>query len=124
MNPPATPRRFVFVRDVDYTGMSGTGTVAEGVEWTDGTVTLRWRGTRSSVVHWQCIDDAEAIHGHHGATRVEWLDPAINGASTDLAEMLRPQPGRRRPSLAERAYIAFCLLGAVALVVFAVVWTA
>lgn len=33
--------RFELVRDVDVTGISGTGVVAEGVEFSDGTVALR-----------------------------------------------------------------------------------
>jgi hypothetical protein len=36
------PRPFVLRRLVDETGVSGTGVVAEGVEFSDGTVALRW----------------------------------------------------------------------------------
>jgi len=35
------PRPFVLRRLVDETGVSGTGVVAEGVEFSDGTVALR-----------------------------------------------------------------------------------
>ncbi|MFF8768509.1 hypothetical protein ACF07Q_28675 [Nocardiopsis dassonvillei] len=69
------PRRFRLIRDRDVTGASGTGHVADGVHWPDGTATVRWRSDRASTVHWDSIDDAEAIHGHGGATRVEWIDP-------------------------------------------------
>lgn len=62
-------RRFILERDDDISGISGTGTVAEGVQWTDGSVTIRWLGERSSLVHWRNLDDAETIHGHNGATR-------------------------------------------------------
>lgn len=68
------PRRFDLVRDVDETGISGTGHVAEGVQWTDESVTLRWHGEHSSVAHWRNLDHALAVHGHNGLTRVEWLD--------------------------------------------------
>lgn len=69
-------RRFQLVRAVDVTGVSGTGIVADGVLWPDGTVSVRWRGERPSVVFWERLDDAEAVHGHGGATCVEWLDHA------------------------------------------------
>lgn len=68
------PRRFALVRDQDVTGVSGTGTVADGVVWPDGTVTIRWRGHRASTVQWARIEDAIDVHGHGGATRFEWLD--------------------------------------------------
>lgn len=68
-------RRFVLIRDRDVTGVSGTGIVAEGVVWTDGTVTVKWRGPRSSEVSWPGgVDDVEAVHGHGGATRIQWVD--------------------------------------------------
>ncbi|MFG3439874.1 hypothetical protein ACGF0J_21725 [Nonomuraea sp. NPDC047897] len=67
-------RRFVLRRDADPSGVSGTGNVADGVEWPDGSVTVRWRGDRPSTVCWVSLDDAIAIHGHGGSTRVVWLD--------------------------------------------------
>ena len=71
---PAVPRRFVLVRKVDVSGISGTGLVAEGVQFTDGTCAIRWRGARRSTVLWNSIEDVEAIHGHEGATVIEWVD--------------------------------------------------
>ncbi|HVK23224.1 MAG TPA: hypothetical protein VM677_17850 [Actinokineospora sp.] len=68
------PRRFYLDRAVDVTGASGTGRVADGVLWPDGTATVRWRGERRSTAHWDRMADAEAIHGHGGATRIVWLD--------------------------------------------------
>lgn len=68
-------RRFELHRDVDPTGVSGTGVVAEGVEWDDGKVCLRWRGTRRSMVIWDNVDSVLVIHGHDGATRLVWVDP-------------------------------------------------
>lgn len=79
------PRRFVLQRDSDVSGVSGTGTVAEGVEFSDGVVALRWivppgnagHGYPTSVVfHDHGIASVAAIHGHSGATRVVWLDEA------------------------------------------------
>lgn len=70
--PPARPLPFLLRRDEDETGISGTGDVAEGVLFTDGTVAIRWRGERTSTVVWSSLADVEAIHGHGGKTRIVW----------------------------------------------------
>lgn len=68
-------RRFVLARDVDVTGISGVGVVAEGVQFSDGRVAIRWIvGEHRSTVVWDSIEAPEAIHGHGGATRIEWVD--------------------------------------------------
>jgi hypothetical protein len=64
---------FQLIRHNDVTGVSGTGVVADGVLWPDGTVTIRWRGERRSTIVWSSIDDVKAIHGHGGATTITWL---------------------------------------------------
>ncbi len=68
------PRRFQLDRDHDVSGVSGTGVVADGVEFEDGAVVVRWRGERPSTVVWPDVASVEAIHGHGGATRVRWVD--------------------------------------------------
>lgn len=68
------PRRFRLERDTDVSGVSGTGVVADGVVWPDGSADVRWRGDRPSAVHWDRASHAEAIHGHGGATRFVYLD--------------------------------------------------
>jgi hypothetical protein len=67
-------RRFYLARDVDVSGVSGTGRVADGVLWPDGTASVRWRGDDQSTVHWDHMASAERVHGHGGATRIVWLD--------------------------------------------------
>jgi hypothetical protein len=62
------------VRDEDPTGYSGTGEVAEGVEFTDGTAVIRWQGDHRSTVVWSDLASARAVHGHDGRTRFEFLD--------------------------------------------------
>lgn len=64
------------IRDVDDSGVSGVGVVAEGIEFTDGSVALRWCVPRSpkSTVLWGSVTDLLAIHGHGGHTRLEWFD--------------------------------------------------
>jgi hypothetical protein len=80
------PRRFHLQRDTDITGVSGTGRVADGVLWPDGSVAIRWRGDRPSTVHWDRIADAEHVHGHHGATRIEWDDETVHtGGNAEAA---------------------------------------
>jgi hypothetical protein len=68
-------RRFVLRRTHDATGVSGTGDVAEGCQFTDGTVTIRWTtGEHRSTVVWASIAAAFHVHGHNGATVIKWCD--------------------------------------------------
>lgn len=67
-------RRFVLRRDEDVSGISGTGTVADGVLWPTGQVTLCWRGPHSSIAVWQNLDTAMEIHGHGGKTQPVFVD--------------------------------------------------
>lgn len=68
------PRTFELVRHADVSGVSGTGVVAEGCVFTDGSVALRWRGDNPATAVWPDLDSVLAVHGHHGATEVNWLD--------------------------------------------------
>jgi hypothetical protein len=67
-------RLFDLVRDVDVTGMSGTGIVAQGVEFDDGTCVMRWVTTLRSTTVFDDATTLEAIHGHEGLTRIVWHD--------------------------------------------------
>jgi hypothetical protein len=67
-------RRFLLERDIDVSGISGTGVVAEGVQFSDGTVVLRWLGKSPSTVVWPDIEAARAVHGHDGRTRFSQMD--------------------------------------------------
>lgn len=71
---PLDFRRFQLVRDDDVTGISGTGMVALGVVFPTQRVVIQWQGARTSTVVWDSIEDAMAIHGHNGATRLVWID--------------------------------------------------
>lgn len=70
----ADPKRFRLHRDVDVSGVSGTGYVASGVEWGDGTVALHWHTVVRSHAIYPSMDELEVLHGHDGTTKVEWLD--------------------------------------------------
>ena len=79
-----TPRRFYLHRVTDITGVSGTGRVADGILWTDGSADIRWLGDRPSAVHWDRFEDALAVHGHGGATHIVWLDFEETEVENDL----------------------------------------
>lgn len=69
-------RRFLLVRHADPSGVSGTGIVAEGVEFTDRSASLRWHGNHPSTTQFEIgLDGIVAIHGHFGATEVIYFDP-------------------------------------------------
>lgn len=74
MDAVSKPRRFLFRRDEDESGISGTGYVAEGVQFTDGRCAVRWRTDRASVAVYDSIEDVEFIHGHNGKTSIVWID--------------------------------------------------
>jgi hypothetical protein len=57
-------------RDEDVSGVSGTGRVAEGVEFADGTVVLRWSTLVATTVIYDALADVETIVGHGGRTRI------------------------------------------------------
>jgi len=66
------PKPFVLVRDIDETGVSGTGVVAGGVLFPDGVAVLRWYSDwpTSVVFHDRGMAAIEAVHGHNGKTHV------------------------------------------------------
>lgn len=70
----STARRFVLNRETDVTGTSGTGVVAEGVEFSDGHCVLHWLTQFSSVAVYANMATLERIHGHEGSTKVRWVD--------------------------------------------------
>lgn len=61
---------FELHRDVDETGVSGTGVVAQGVIFDSGQCAMTWLTARSSCAVYASIDDVIAIHGHDDKTRV------------------------------------------------------
>jgi len=85
---------FRLVRDKDISGVSGTGIVAEGVEFGDGTAVIHWvSGDVHSTSVYPGIMAVAAIHGHGGATRIVW----DNGDGSGVA--FPNVPPRKRTSL-------------------------
>jgi hypothetical protein len=64
------PQPFLLVRDEDATGVSGTGPIAQGVIFKDGTCAMRWTTKTASTCIYDSVDDVLAIHGHNGKTRI------------------------------------------------------
>jgi hypothetical protein len=67
-------RRFHLQRDTDATGVSGTGKVAEGCQFSNGKCALTWLTDVTSGVWYERIEDVEYIHGHQGQTRIVFDD--------------------------------------------------
>jgi hypothetical protein len=79
------PRPFALYRRSDSTGISGTGVVAEGCAFNDGSAVLRWLSDwpTSVVFHDRGMEAIEKVHGHSGATQVVWMSDELQ----PLAEM-------------------------------------
>ncbi len=71
---PVNLRRFVLIRHLDVSGVSGEGIVAEGVRFTDGSTVLHWRRAPGATAFFASIGDMLSVHGHGGSTQVRWLD--------------------------------------------------
>lgn len=67
-------RRFELVRTEDVSGVSGTGFVAKGAILPSGTTIIEWASDTPSIVVWNSIEDAMAVHGHGGRTEFAFLD--------------------------------------------------
>ena len=71
-------RIFRLNRKEDVSGVSGTGVVAEGIEFSDGRVAMRWIcGTPLSTCCWDSVDDMMEIVGHGGRTVIEWFGATV-----------------------------------------------
>lgn len=71
---PKSGRRFWLVRDVDVSGVSGIGVVAEGIEFRGGPTVLRWRRSGGSLGVYKDTESIMDVHGHGGSTRLVWKD--------------------------------------------------
>lgn len=69
-------RRFYLVRheDSDPDKISGTGVIAEGVVFEDGTVAMRWKTRWKSTAIYDNVEDLQAIHGHGGKMEMKFID--------------------------------------------------
>lgn len=67
-------RRFELHRKVDVSGMSGTGDVVEGVEFSNGLCAITWRSQYISMTFFTSIKAVMEVHGHGGNTELVWID--------------------------------------------------
>lgn len=68
-------RRFLLYRYEDQCGVSGTGVIAEGVQFSSNKSVISWLSETPSVEVYDSIDEIERIHGHQGKTVIKWIDP-------------------------------------------------
>lgn len=88
-------RLFVLCRHTDVSGVSGVGVVAEGCQFSDLSVVLRWPHDEypASAV-WPSIEAVEAIHGHQGATHVVWVPDPFPFSDEDVSEAVEDDHAR------------------------------
>lgn len=71
-------RTFKLVRTVDVSGVSGTGIVAEGVEFENGCVAMHWLSQYGCVGVYDNTTAVTKIHGHDGSTKIVFYDEEQN----------------------------------------------
>ncbi len=69
-------RRFILCREEDVSGVSGTGKVAEGIQFSSNKCVISWISATPSIEVYDSIDEIKRIHGHNGKTDVRWIDAA------------------------------------------------
>jgi len=62
-------RQFHLLREEDVSGVSGTGIVAEGVEFESGKVVISWLVPPFSMSIHNSMEAARNVHGHEGKTK-------------------------------------------------------
>lgn len=67
-------KRFYLERKEDVSGLSGTGIVAEGIEFINGLVAMSWLSAHPGINIYPSIRQIEELHGHQGRTVVVWID--------------------------------------------------
>jgi hypothetical protein len=67
-------KRFCLVRDEDVSGVSGTGKVAEGVEFENGICALSFSSQYPHANVYANIRVVTEVHGHGGKTRIVFVD--------------------------------------------------
>jgi hypothetical protein len=109
------PRLFALHRNIDNHGISGTGIVAWGIHWPDGTCAIRWCGTRyASTALYSSLTDLRSVHGHDGRTQVVWLPTATGTPPAALYDVVTARAAHQRYLAADRDQLAH-LPGALAL---------
>ena len=79
-------RTFILYRVIDVSGVSGTGVVAEGVEFSDGLCVCRWVTSTATTTVYNSIEDVRSIHGHDGATKIIFEDELTSGQENGYSD--------------------------------------
>jgi hypothetical protein len=82
-------RTFHLNRVEDETGVSGTGIVAQGVVFDDGTCVLRWLTATPGTTVFADIEALKAVHGHGGKTQIV-MSPFAKHAVARVSKLQRP----------------------------------
>lgn len=85
-------RTFLLVRDEDASGVSGTGVVAEGVAFSNGKLVLAWVTGEATLGIYDSMEQLLKIHGHNGATRIEWNDGDVPAPQAAAGRVAEPPP--------------------------------
>lgn len=78
--PAKPPRRGLILCERDITGISGLGVIAEFCVFSDDFTVIRWLGgppqyqPKHEIYDNRGIEPFEQVSGHHGATKVIWID--------------------------------------------------
>lgn len=67
--------------------MSGTGRIAEGVQFTTGECVLNWFTAHRSQAFYANVETLDAIHGHGGKTKLVW-DDTVRIAGHDTGPLI------------------------------------
>lgn len=67
-------RTFLLIREIDHSGISGTGEVAAGCNFSNGKTVLSWKTKVVSIEIFDSMEDMLKIHGYQGDTKVKWLE--------------------------------------------------
>lgn len=67
-------KRFLLNRDHDVSGVSGTGIVAEGILFSDGSCVIHWLGEFPTTTPHPNLKSVIGVHGHNGNTQIVWID--------------------------------------------------
>ncbi|HYE67406.1 MAG TPA: hypothetical protein VEA58_02270 [Anaerovoracaceae bacterium] len=65
--------RFLLIRDVDETGVSGTGIVAMGFQFPTGRVVIEWLVKPFALGIFSSLQELIEVHGHEGKTWVKFI---------------------------------------------------
>lgn len=69
------PTRIHLKRKIDCSGVSGTGDVANGVIFDDGSVVIKWNSAHSSLGVYDSVEDLLFVHSHGNCTELVYDDP-------------------------------------------------